>query len=133
MNRAHDELDADGFREWAFFALTGAYFFGSNTIYVPTAAGGDGKPRQASSWPLWVTCAVWVAIFSYLGLTVEPSAGAGGSDGRSSSAKASAPKSRRFTLREQEFGARRPPNHAETVDPRFGASTVPPSIQSPVR
>jgi hypothetical protein len=67
MNGEHDELD-DGLRESAFFTLTGAYVFGSNTIYLSTAAGGDGQLRQGSRWPFWVTCGVWVAILAYLTL-----------------------------------------------------------------
>jgi len=64
-----DEREGDGLRESAFFTLTGAYIFGSNTIYLPTSAGGDGRLRQGSGWPFWVTCGLWVAIFAYLGLS----------------------------------------------------------------
>jgi hypothetical protein len=63
------ELDCDGLREFAFFTLAGAYIFGADTTYLPSSAGGDGQLRLASRWPFLVTCAVWVAIFAYLGLS----------------------------------------------------------------
>jgi hypothetical protein len=64
-----DDFEREGLREYAFFTLAGAYIFGSNTIYLPTSAGGDGRLRQDSGWPFWVTCGMWVAIFAYLGLS----------------------------------------------------------------
>lgn len=69
MNGDGGEFDGAGLRESAFFTLTGAHIFGSNTSYLPSSAGGDGRLRQGSGWPFWTACAVWVAVIAYLALS----------------------------------------------------------------
>ena len=69
MNREESQRYDDGLRETALFTLTGAYIFGSNTLFLPGSAGGDGGPREASRWPFFVTCGVWLAIFAFLALS----------------------------------------------------------------
>lgn len=69
MNHEESELRDDGLRETAFFTLTGAYIFGSNTLFLPGSAGGDAELREGSRWPFFATCGVWLAIFAFLALS----------------------------------------------------------------
>jgi hypothetical protein len=68
VNDDGGDFDA-GLRESAFFTLTGAQIFGSNTSYLSSSAGGDGRLREGSGWPFWTACAVWGAVFAYLALS----------------------------------------------------------------
>ena len=58
---------ADGLRELAFFMISSACLYGTDTAFFPSAGSVDGEFDAASRWPFRAACAFWLVLLGSLG------------------------------------------------------------------